>query len=79
MIGWRGEADWWAATKCFGGCGRNRTAPGSRPRSGPDEPRVRYEKNDHVARTTLDRPAVLNAMARSTGRSRWEQLGCCRG
>ncbi|MFJ4671505.1 enoyl-CoA-hydratase DpgD [Kitasatospora purpeofusca] len=25
-------------------------------------PRVRYEKKDHVARVTLDRPAVLNAM-----------------
>ncbi|MEY9849478.1 enoyl-CoA-hydratase DpgD [Streptacidiphilus sp. MAP5-3] len=30
--------------------------------SGPDEPRVRYEKKDRVARITLDRPAVLNAM-----------------
>jgi crotonobetainyl-CoA hydratase/dehydration protein DpgD len=26
------------------------------------QPRVRYEKRDHVARITLDRPAVLNAM-----------------
>jgi dehydration protein DpgD len=26
------------------------------------DPRVRYEKKDHVARVTLDRPAVLNAM-----------------
>jgi enoyl-CoA hydratase/carnithine racemase len=31
--------------------------------TGPDDrPRVRYEKQDHVARVTLDRPAVLNAM-----------------
>lgn len=30
--------------------------------SGTDDPRVRYEKKDHVARITLDRPAVLNAM-----------------
>nr|UNQ78294.1 enoyl-CoA hydratase/isomerase family protein [Microbispora sp.] len=28
----------------------------------PDAPRVRYEKKDHVAYVTLDRPAVLNAM-----------------
>jgi dehydration protein DpgD len=27
-----------------------------------DRPRVRYEKKDHVAYVTLDRPAVLNAM-----------------
>lgn len=27
-----------------------------------DSPRVRYEKRDHVARVTLDRPHVLNAM-----------------
>ncbi|MER7707500.1 enoyl-CoA-hydratase DpgD [Kitasatospora sp. NPDC097605] len=30
--------------------------------SGDESPRVRYEKKDHVARVTLDRPAVLNAM-----------------
>ncbi|MFH8383399.1 enoyl-CoA-hydratase DpgD [Kitasatospora sp. NPDC018058] len=30
--------------------------------SGDEGPRVRYEKKDHVARVTLDRPAVLNAM-----------------
>jgi dehydration protein DpgD len=29
---------------------------------GDDGPRVRYEKKDHVAYVTLDRPAVLNAM-----------------
>lgn len=28
----------------------------------PDLPRVRYEKKDHVARITLNRPHVLNAM-----------------
>lgn len=27
-----------------------------------DRPRVRYKKKDHVARVTLDRPEVLNAM-----------------
>jgi enoyl-CoA hydratase/carnithine racemase len=27
-----------------------------------DRPRVRYEKREHVAHVTLDRPAVLNAM-----------------
>jgi crotonobetainyl-CoA hydratase/dehydration protein DpgD len=30
--------------------------------SDDDLPRVRYEKKDHVAYVTLDRPAVLNAM-----------------
>jgi dehydration protein DpgD len=30
--------------------------------SDADRPRVRYEKKDHVALVTLDRPAVLNAM-----------------
>ncbi|CAM5269126.1 Carnitinyl-CoA dehydratase [Streptomyces fumanus] len=30
--------------------------------SDDDRPRVRYEKKDHVARVTLDRPEVLNAM-----------------
>ncbi|MFC5752663.1 enoyl-CoA-hydratase DpgD [Actinomadura rugatobispora] len=30
--------------------------------SADDDVRVRYEKKDHVARITLDRPAVLNAM-----------------
>ncbi|MFI6985659.1 enoyl-CoA-hydratase DpgD [Embleya sp. NPDC050154] len=30
--------------------------------SAAEQPRVRYEKKDHVARITLDRPAVLNAM-----------------
>jgi dehydration protein DpgD len=30
--------------------------------SDADPPRVRYEKKDHVAYVTLDRPAVLNAM-----------------
>jgi dehydration protein DpgD len=25
-------------------------------------PRVRYAKSDHVARVTIDRPAVLNAL-----------------
>ncbi|MFF7591540.1 enoyl-CoA-hydratase DpgD [Kitasatospora purpeofusca] len=30
--------------------------------NGGDEPRVRYEKKAHVARITLNRPAVLNAM-----------------
>jgi enoyl-CoA hydratase/carnithine racemase len=27
-----------------------------------DQPRVRYDKKDHIAYVTLDRPAVLNAM-----------------
>jgi len=33
-----------------------------------DRDRVRYEKKDHVARVTLDRPHVLNAMDRQTHR-----------
>ena len=32
------------------------------PEDAADRPRVRYEKRDHVARVTLDRPEVLNAM-----------------
>jgi dehydration protein DpgD len=32
--------------------------------SDADRPRVRYDKKDHVAYVTLDRPAVLNAMDR---------------
>lgn len=41
-----------------------RTAPGPYARvvSAPERPRVRYEKQDHVAWVTLDRPEVLNAM-----------------
>lgn len=31
-----------------------------------ERPRVRYEKDGHVARVTLDRPEVLNAMDRRT-------------
>ncbi|MFI9832565.1 enoyl-CoA-hydratase DpgD [Streptomyces sp. NPDC051913] len=30
--------------------------------SAADQPRVRYEKKDHIAHVTLDRPEVLNAM-----------------
>jgi dehydration protein DpgD len=30
--------------------------------SDADRPRVRYQKKDHIASVTLDRPAVLNAM-----------------
>jgi dehydration protein DpgD len=35
---------------------------------GDDTPRVRYDKTGHVARVTLDRPAVLNAMDLRTHR-----------
>ncbi|GAA4263728.1 enoyl-CoA-hydratase DpgD [Dactylosporangium darangshiense] len=38
----------------------------------PDRPRVRYDKRDHVAYVTLDRPEVLNAMDLRTH----EELGC---
>jgi dehydration protein DpgD len=47
----------------------------SRPKAGgPDDtrPRVRYEKRNHVAYVTLDRPDVLNAMDLRTH----EELGC---
>ncbi|WP_188303362.1 enoyl-CoA-hydratase DpgD [Streptomyces sp. CBMA123] len=40
----------------------SRSSDGSVTARTSEDPRVRYEKDGHVARVTLDRPGVLNAM-----------------